>query len=221
MPNLETYDGSANPLDHLSTFKPQLRLNGATDEIMCHALASVLKGPARSWYNSLPPHSIHSFEQFSTLMLTHFISSRRRRTPTSTLKWIKQGDDESLWDYLKRFQQVVVKIDFLDLTLAKAYFKEGLKSELALWDITKQDRDDQLSYVELMTKAEQYAIAEAEVRTKRNKGVISTNDAKTKTGEDKGGSAKDRAPHKFRNGKRFKPAFGFSNIDNIMQVEQS
>ena len=41
-----------------------------------------------------------------------------------------------------------MKVDFLDLTLAKAYFKEGPKSELALWDITKQDRDDQLSYVE-------------------------------------------------------------------------
>ena len=109
-----------------------MRLNGATDEIMCHALASVLKGPARSWYNSLRPRSIHSFEQFSTMMQTHFISSRRRQTSTSTLKWIKQGDEDSLWDYLKCFQQAAVKIDFLDLMSAKAYFKEGLKLELAL-----------------------------------------------------------------------------------------
>ena len=156
-------------------------------------------------------------------MQTHFISSRRRRTPTTTLKWIKQGDDESLWDYLKWFQQAAVKVDFLDLTLAKAYFKEGLKSELALWDITKQDRDDQLSYIELMAKAEQYAIAEAEVRTKRDKGMISANDSQTKPGEEKqkGGTANGKTPRNFRSGKRFKPAFGFGNIDNIMQVDCS
>ena len=74
-----------------------------------------------------------------------------------------------------------------------------------------------------MAKAKQYAIAEAEVRTKRDKGMISANDSQTKRGEEKqkGGTANGKTPRNFRSGKRFKPAFGFGNIDNIMQVEQS
>ena len=116
-----------------------------------------------------------------------------------------------------------MKIDFLDLTLAKAYFKEGLKSELALWDITKQDHDDQLSYIELMIKAEQYAIAEVEVWYKHGKGVPSTKDTPTKPKEakqQKGENASGKPSRNFHSGKRFKPAFGFGNIDNIIQVDQ-
>ena len=50
MPQVETYDGSKDPLDHLESFKTLVHLQGVVDEIMCWAFPTVLKSPARVWF---------------------------------------------------------------------------------------------------------------------------------------------------------------------------
>ena len=37
MPQIESYDGVKDPLDHLETFKTLMHLQGVPDEIMCRA----------------------------------------------------------------------------------------------------------------------------------------------------------------------------------------
>ena len=45
MPQVENYDRSKDPLDHLESFKTLMHLQGVPDEIMCRA--TTLKGSAR------------------------------------------------------------------------------------------------------------------------------------------------------------------------------
>ncbi len=45
-PQLESFDGSKDPLDHLESFKTMMCLQGVPDEIMCRAFPTTLKGPA-------------------------------------------------------------------------------------------------------------------------------------------------------------------------------
>ena len=47
MPQMEAYDGSKDPLDHLESFKTLLHLQGVADKIMCRAFPTTLKGLAR------------------------------------------------------------------------------------------------------------------------------------------------------------------------------
>ena len=47
MPQIESYNGVKDPLDHLETFKTWMHLQGVPDEIMCRAFPTTLKGPAR------------------------------------------------------------------------------------------------------------------------------------------------------------------------------
>ena len=47
MPQVEAYDGSKDPLDHLEYFKTLMHLQGVADEIMCRAFPTTLKGLAR------------------------------------------------------------------------------------------------------------------------------------------------------------------------------
>ena len=42
MPQVESYDGSKDPLDHLESFKTLMHLQGVADEIMCSAGSSLL-----------------------------------------------------------------------------------------------------------------------------------------------------------------------------------
>ena len=47
MPQVEAYDGSKDPLDHLESYKTLMHLQGVADKIMCRAFPTTLKGPAR------------------------------------------------------------------------------------------------------------------------------------------------------------------------------
>ena len=54
MPQIETFDGTKDPIDHLNTYKNQMELHGYQDPIRCRAFAITLKGPALAWFNRLP-----------------------------------------------------------------------------------------------------------------------------------------------------------------------
>ena len=47
MPQIDSYDGVKDPLDHLETFKTLMHLQGVADEIMCRAFPTTLKGATR------------------------------------------------------------------------------------------------------------------------------------------------------------------------------
>ena len=65
MPQVETYDGLKDPLDHLESFKTLMHLQGVADEIKCRAFATTLKGPMRVWFNRLAPNSISTFKELN------------------------------------------------------------------------------------------------------------------------------------------------------------
>ena len=66
MPQVEAYDGSKDPLNHLESFKTLMHLQGVADKIMCRAFLTTLKGPTRVWFNRLTPNSIITFKEQST-----------------------------------------------------------------------------------------------------------------------------------------------------------
>ena len=90
MPEIESYDGVKDPLNHLETFKTLMHLQGVTDEIMCRAFLTTLKGPARVWFNRLTPSSINTFKELSAQITLHFISEHRYKRSTACLMSIKQ-----------------------------------------------------------------------------------------------------------------------------------
>ena len=46
MPQIETFDGTKDPVDHLNTYKNQMELHGYQDPVRCRAFAITLQGPA-------------------------------------------------------------------------------------------------------------------------------------------------------------------------------
>ena len=51
MPQVEAFDGTRDPVDHLNTYKNQMELHGYQDPVRCRAFAITLKGPALAWLN--------------------------------------------------------------------------------------------------------------------------------------------------------------------------
>ena len=87
MPQIESYDGVKDLLDHLKTFK--MHFQRVADEIMCRAFPTTLKGLARVWFSRLMPNSISTFKELSVQFTAHFIEGHRYKKSTACLMSIR------------------------------------------------------------------------------------------------------------------------------------
>ena len=62
---LEFYDSTKDPLDHIGAFKTILNLQQTLYEVICKSFFATLRGVVRVWFNKLPASSIANFEQLS------------------------------------------------------------------------------------------------------------------------------------------------------------
>ena len=84
-PQLESYDGSKDPLDHIESFKTLMLLHMTPDKVICRAFLTTLKGAARVWFSKIPLGTIADFEQLSKGFVRHFIEGQRHKKPTGHL----------------------------------------------------------------------------------------------------------------------------------------
>ena len=125
MPQIETFDGTKDPVDHLNTYKNKME-HGYQDPVRCKAFAVTLKGSALAWFNRLPPSSISSFRELSIAFVSHFIGAQTYRKPSYHLLTIKKSPQENLRSYVQRFNAESLKVDIPDEKFAITAFIAGL-----------------------------------------------------------------------------------------------
>ena len=111
MSQVEMFDGTRDPIDHLNTYKDQMEMHGYQGPIRCRASAITLKGLTLAWFNRLPPSSVSSFTKLSIAFVSHFIRARTYRNLSYHLLTIKQSSQESLRSYVQRFNAKSLKVD--------------------------------------------------------------------------------------------------------------
>ena len=180
MPQVETFDGVKDLVDHLNTYKNQMELHGYQDLVRCRAFATTLKGPALAWFNRIPPSSISSFRELSIAFVSHFIGAKTYRKPSYHLLTVKQGSQESLKSYVQRFNAESLKIDIPDEKFAiTAFIAElGVPSKDLMFSISK---NPQASMAEVLSKAEKYINGEEALISKKE----SSSTRKEKSATDK------------------------------------
>ena len=128
LPQLKSFYGLKDPLDHLNTFKMTLGLQQPLNEILYHSFPTTLKGATREWFTKLPTSSIDSFEQLGNSFLRHFIGGQHLRRPADHLLTIRQREKETLRSYMKRFTRENLEVDKVDDKVQLTTFEAGLKS---------------------------------------------------------------------------------------------
>ena len=178
MLQVEAFDGTRDPVDHLNIYKNQMELHGYQDPVRCKAFAITLKGPTLAWFNRLSPSSIPSFRELSIAFVSHFIRARRYRKPSYHLLTIKQSSQESLRSYVQRFNAESLKVDIPDEKFAITAFIAGLgvQSKDLMFSISKKP---QTSMVEVLAKAEKYINGKEALISK--KGSSSNHKEKSET----------------------------------------
>ena len=137
MSQIEAYDRSKDPLDHLESFKTLMYLQGVVDEIMCRAFPTMLKSPVRVWFSILTSDSIVTFKKLSAQFASHFIGRYMYKKSTACL--IKQWEDEILRSYVTRFNKEAFSIDTVDNKILVSAFTNGLRNEKFLFSLYKNN----------------------------------------------------------------------------------
>ena len=126
MPQIEAFDGTKDPIDHLNTYKTRMELHGYQDPMQCKAFSIMLKGSTLAWFNKLPPTSISSFRELSIAFVSHFIGAQMYKKPSYYLLIVKQGPQENLRSYVQRFNSESLNVDIPDEKFSIIAFIIGL-----------------------------------------------------------------------------------------------
>ena len=172
MPQVETYDGLKDPLDHLESFKILMHLQGVTDEIMCRAFPTMPKSPTKVWFSRLAPNSISTFMELSAQFALHFIGGHKYKKSTACLMSIKQQEEETLRSYITRFNKEAFLIDEADDKILVAAFTNELRKGKFLFSLYKNDPKTMLDVLYRATKymnAEDALLAREEKPKKRER----------------------------------------------------
>jgi hypothetical protein len=107
-------------------------LHRTLSEVACRAFPLTLLGSTRDWFRKLPPKSIISFEYLGRKFLIQFLVGRVRKKPSGHLMSMRQRDDESLRDYIMRFNQAKLSTENPMDEMVYTSLYQGLRPEGAL-----------------------------------------------------------------------------------------
>jgi hypothetical protein len=104
-PDFVKFNGEDNRTtwEHISQYLAHLGEVGSIDPLKFRLFSLLLTGIAFSWFSSLSPNSIDSWEQLERKFHDHFYCSENE-LKLSDLTLVRQGRDESVNDYIRRFR---------------------------------------------------------------------------------------------------------------------
>ncbi|XP_058202884.1 uncharacterized protein LOC131317343 [Rhododendron vialii] len=206
MLQLETFNGSMDPLDHLETYKSLMHLQAVPDEVMCRAFPVTLKGSARARFNKLPLGSLRSFKELSTSFVSYFIAGQRYGKPATYLLTVKRANKAILyakgrsgmsprvqvpggiWSFSPEPNGATrslgdwpkVKIDEADDNVSITAYIAGLYSGQFLYLVSQEPPK---TLAELMLRAQKHMNAEEDVYARHSRDVFDPQAGPSQVGE--------------------------------------
>ncbi|KAL0445135.1 UNVERIFIED_CONTAM: hypothetical protein Slati_2236200 [Sesamum latifolium] len=125
-PTITEYDGTTDTVEHLARFKNVALLHRYTDGIKCRVFVTTFARAAQQWFNQLPTGAIGSYQEFRSLFLHQFASSRKLRKTKLSLFAVRQIDNEPLKEYVQRFNTAALEVPSTTQEVKASGFSQGL-----------------------------------------------------------------------------------------------
>ncbi|KAL0428288.1 UNVERIFIED_CONTAM: Pro-Pol polyprotein [Sesamum latifolium] len=125
-PAIAEYDGTTDPMEHLSRFENAALLHRYTDGIKCRVFVTTFARAAQQWFSQLPVGAIGNFQEFRSLFLHQFASNRKLCKTELSLFVVQQREDELLKEYLQRFNAAALEVPSATQEVKASVFLQGL-----------------------------------------------------------------------------------------------
>ncbi|GAU40667.1 hypothetical protein TSUD_397790 [Trifolium subterraneum] len=128
IPQLPTFEGKTDPLEHLMAVDTQTAIKGVEEHLKSKLLSSTFKDAALRCYMNLPRNSIASYTDFHKMFIHQFAGSKHVQVTVTSLFGIRQGHNENLREYLTRFNEATIQVSNPNQEMFVAAVQNGLKA---------------------------------------------------------------------------------------------
>ena len=179
IPSFSMYDGSSDPYDHMLHFNQAMILNVGDNRLLCKVFSASLKGPALAWFYKLPQRSNNTFSELWATFVSQYLCSVQQKGNISSLQTILKQDDESIYDFTRRFGGDVQQIDSYSMDAVVQNFKRSFRPSTPFFHSLSLDPPATME--ELYRRANRYSTLEDNIRSASQTVMITAQSGKLAT----------------------------------------
>jgi hypothetical protein len=105
-PQLPMYDGHLDPKKFLMSYEATISSYGGNAAIMAKSFVMAVRNVAQTWYSSLRPGTITSWQKLKDMLLTSFQGFQTKPVTAQALFQCTQDHEEYLQAYVRRFLRI-------------------------------------------------------------------------------------------------------------------
>ena len=162
VPKFSTYDGSRDPFDHIMHYRQLMTLDIGNDRLLCKVFPASLQGQALSWFHRLPANSIDNFRDLSEVFVGQYLCSARHKQNINTLQNFKMQENETLREFVKRFEQAVLQVESYSMDAILQIFKRSICPRTPFFESLAKNPPTIMD--DLFRRASKYSMLEDDVR---------------------------------------------------------
>jgi hypothetical protein len=102
-PQLPMYDGHLDPKQFLMSYEATISSYGGNTAVMVKSFVMAVKNVAQTWYSSLRPRTITSWQKLKDMLITSFQGFQMKPVSAQALFQCTQDQEEYLQAYVRRF----------------------------------------------------------------------------------------------------------------------
>jgi hypothetical protein len=102
-PQLPMYDGHSDPKQFLMSYEATISSYGGNTAVMAKSFVLAVKNVAQTWYSSLRPRTITSWQKLKDMLITSFQGFQTKPVTAQALFQCTQDHEEYLQAYIRRF----------------------------------------------------------------------------------------------------------------------
>jgi hypothetical protein len=126
-PQLPMYDGHSNPKQFLMSYKATISSYGSNAAVMAKSFIMAVRSVAHTWYSSLQPGTITSWQKLKDMLVTSFQGFQTKPVTAQALFQCTQDHEEYLQAYVRWFLRLRAQLPMVPNEIVIEAIIKGLR----------------------------------------------------------------------------------------------
>jgi hypothetical protein len=168
-PQLPMYDGHLDPKQFLMSYEATISSYGGNTAVMAKSFIMAVQNVAQTWYSSLRPGTITSWQKLKDMLVTSFQGFQTKPVTAQALFQCTQDHEEYLQAYVRRFLRLTAQAPTLPNEIVIEAMIKGLRPGPKAQYFARKPPQ---TLEKLLQKMDEYIRADNDFRQRREEACI-------------------------------------------------